>query len=114
MNIKNSLKNFFRPRWGKLILLFFLEFFLTVVILLFEESLAPWQLYLLEPNILYLQSTINLMLSTNGEIAFHGAVANVIALFYFYFLSCLIVGMYDRIYSRKVEKNETDSKNNKS
>jgi hypothetical protein len=95
MNFK-FLKDFFKPDLNKLVMVFFLEFLLTFAMLLVGEDMGGW-VYLLSPNALYLESTINLYSSTIAQIAFHGAVANVIALLYLYFLSCLIDTVCKRV-----------------
>lgn len=90
MNFKESLKNFFSPNRKKVILVFILEFVLTLSLLSFQDRLADWQIYLISPSTLYLESTVNPLTVTQYQLAFHGAVSNVIALIYLYFLSCVI------------------------
>jgi hypothetical protein len=95
MNLKESLKNFFRPSWGKIILVFVLEFVITFSLLFFGDNLPDWQIYLISPNVLYLESTINPMFVLSSEVfSLHGAIANIIALVYFYFLACLIIRIH--------------------
>lgn len=90
MNFKESLKNFFSPNRKKVILVFILEFVLTLSLLSFQDRLADWQIYLISPSTLYLESTVNPLTVTQYQLAFHGAVSNVIVLIYLYFLSCVI------------------------
>jgi hypothetical protein len=94
MNLKESLKNFFRPDWKKIVLVFVLEFCLTFTLLLLGDGLPDWQTYLISPNVLYLESTVNPMSITQQEFSFHMAVSNLIALIYLYFLSCLIIRIH--------------------
>ena len=89
MNFKEGLKNFFRPEWKKIILVFILEFTLTFVSLAFQ--LSDWQVFLISPNALYLESVINPLTVTQFQFAFHMAVSNLIALVYLYFLSCALI-----------------------
>jgi len=97
MKIKENLKNFFKPDWKKIFLLFVLEFLISFTLLFIGDRLPSWQIYLMSPNILYLESTINPMFVTPEKISLHGAVANLIALIYFYFLSCLIIGIRGKL-----------------
>lgn len=90
MKMRASLKNFFEPSWKKIILMFVLEFCITLVLLLFGTE-TPWWAYLLSPNIIYLEATINFLSATLMDLAFHGAVSNIIDLAYIYFLSCVII-----------------------
>jgi hypothetical protein len=83
--------NFFRPNWKKLFLLFVFEFLISFTLLSVGERLLSWQVYLLSPNIYYLESTINPMFVTQQDLSINGAVSNIISLAYFYFLSCLII-----------------------
>jgi hypothetical protein len=92
----NTLKNFFNPNWEKLILLLVIDFFFTFILLLASDSMGPWA-YLLSPNSLYLESTLDIATSTLPSIAFHGSVSNLIDLVYLYFLACLIVEIYKRV-----------------
>ncbi len=100
MNLKKFLKNFFKPSWEKIVLVFIFEFVLTFTLLLLGDKLPEWEIYLISPNILYLKSTINPLFVKREQLSFHGAIANLIALFYLYFLSCLIIKMH-RIGRRK-------------
>ena len=93
MRLKETLKKFFKPDWRKVLLVFALEFLITFTLLFAGDRLPPWQIYLISPNVFYLESTINPLFITPENISFHGAVANLIALVYFYFLSCLIIGI---------------------
>jgi len=91
MKFKRALINFFKPDWKKILLLFVLEFLVSFTLLFVGDMLPSWQVYLISPNVFYLESTINPMFITIENISLHGAVSNVIALIYFYFLSCLII-----------------------
>jgi len=91
MKFKENLKNFFKPTWKKIILVFILEFTLTFTLLSLEDKLPQWIIYLLSPNIAYLVTFVNTLTITQYQLAFHGAVMNVIALVYLYFLSCVII-----------------------
>ena len=93
MKFKRALINFFKPDWKKILLLFVLEFLVSFTLLFVGDMLPSWQVYLISPNVFYLESTINPLFITPENISFHGAVANLIALVYFYFLSCLIIGI---------------------
>ncbi len=93
MNLKRVLINFFKPDWKKILLLFVLEFLISFTLLFTGEMLPSWQVYLISPNVYYLESTINPMFITVENISLHGAISNLIALIYFYFLSCLIIGV---------------------
>lgn len=95
MNLKESFKNFFKPSWGKIILVFVLEFLLTFTLLFLADKLQSWQIYLISPNVFYLESTVNPLFITQEQLSFHGAVSNIIALIYLYFLSCLIIRIYE-------------------
>lgn len=97
MNLKEALKNFLKPDWKKVLLLFILEFLITFTLLFAGDRLLPWQIYLMSPNILYLESTINPMFVVEEQVSFHGAVSNLIALTYFYFLSCIIIGIRGKL-----------------
>jgi len=101
MKLKEVLKNFFNPKWEKVLLVFILEFCLTMTLLLFGDRFSRWQVYLLSPNVFYLETMINPLTITQFELSFHGAVANVIALTYLYFLSCLIIKIKDIIGRRR-------------
>ncbi|NIO44668.1 MAG: hypothetical protein GTN36_03900 [Candidatus Aenigmarchaeota archaeon] len=62
--------------------------------LIFTGDRIPyWQVYLISPNVFYLESTINPLFITPESVSFHVAVSNLIILIYFYFLSCLILGV---------------------
>ena len=91
MKIKEFLKNFFKPTWKKIIFVLFLEFLLTFTLLSLEDKLPQWLIYLISPNVIYLETFIDTLTITRYQLAFHGAVANVIALIYLYFLSCVII-----------------------
>ena len=91
MKFKEILKNFFKPKWGKIIFVLFLEFTLTFTLLSLEDKLPQWIIYLISPNIMYLEAFVNPLTITQYQLAFHGAVSNVIALVYLYFLSCVII-----------------------
>jgi hypothetical protein len=95
MDLK-PLKDFFLPDYKKVILLFILEFCTTLILLLFGQSNGLW-VYLLSPSALYLESVVDLILSSSWQLAFHGAVSNVIAIIYLYFLSCLIITLYRKV-----------------
>lgn len=104
MKIKESLKNFFKPTAAKIMILFALEFILTFSLLLLGDRMSSWQVYLISPNIMYLENTINPLFITPEQLSFHGAVANIIALFYLYFLSCSIIRIISRV--RKIGRNK--------
>jgi len=91
MKIKEFLKNFFRPAWKKIFFVLFLEFIFTFTLLSLDENLPEWIVYLISPNVIYLETFIDPLTITQYQLAFHGAVANVIALIYLYFLSCVII-----------------------
>jgi len=93
MNLKRALINFFKPDWKKILLLFVLEFLISFTLLFAGDRLPPWQVYLISPNVYYLESTINPLFITPENISLHGAISNLVALTYFYFLSCLIIGV---------------------
>jgi hypothetical protein len=89
--IFKKILNFFRPGWKKLILLFALEFLISFTLLAVGDRLPSWQVYLMSPNIYYLESTINPMFVTQEQMSISGAISNIISLTYLYFLSCLII-----------------------
>ena len=91
-----GLKNFLNPSAGKLVLLFIIDFLFTVILLLTSDSIGIWT-YMLSPNSLYLESTVNLYTSSLTDIALNGAISNFIDIFYIYFLSCLIVAIYRKV-----------------
>ena len=96
MTKKEALKKFFEPNWDKIVTLISLEFLLTFTTLFFAES-TPFWIYFLSPNALYLESMADLIFSSTMQLALHGAIANVIAISYIYFLSCLIDAIYRRV-----------------
>jgi hypothetical protein len=55
------------------------------------DRLPSWEIYLMSPNIYYLESTINPMFVTQKQMSISGAISNIISLAYLYFLSCLII-----------------------
>ena len=83
--------NFFKPNWKKLILLFAFEFLISFTLLYVGDIIPSWQVYLMSPNIYYLESTINPMFVNEEQLSLGGAVSNLISLAYLYFLSCLII-----------------------
>jgi len=89
--ILKKVLNFFRPSWRKLILLFALEFLISFTLLAVGDRLPSWQVYLMSPNIYYLESTINPMFVTQEQMSISGAISNILSLAYLYFLSCLII-----------------------
>ena len=91
MKLKESLKSFLKPQWEKIILVFILEFSLTFILLTFEAEIPDWLIYILSPNSLYLESVVNPFTVTRIQLAFHGALSNLMVLVYYYFLSCLII-----------------------
>ena len=97
MKLKENLKSFFKPQWEKILLVFILEFSLTFILLTFEVELPNWLVYLLSPNSLYLESVVNPFTITRIQLAFHGALSNLIVLVYYYFLSCLIIMLRENI-----------------
>jgi len=89
--ILKRILNFFRPNWKKLILLFAFEFLISFTLLAVGDRLPSWQVYIMSPNIYYLESTINPMFVTQEQMSISGAISNIISLAYLYFLSCLII-----------------------
>lgn len=90
-------KGFLKPDWRKISMLFILEFFLTFIALLFGFKLPIWAVYLIAPNVLYLETTVTSLFTSPVELSLHGTVSNVIVLFYRYILSCLIIWIYDKV-----------------
>jgi hypothetical protein len=90
MILKNILK-FFSPNWKKLILLFAFEFLISFTLLSVGDRLPSWQVYIMSPNIYYLESTINPMFVSQEQLSLGGSISNIISLAYLYFLSCLII-----------------------
>jgi len=96
MNLKNSLKSLLAPDYGKIILMFVLDFVLTFVFLASGEQIFWWS-YLLSPSTLYLEMTLNFATASPAEISFHGAASNVISLLYLYLLSSIIISIYKKV-----------------
>jgi hypothetical protein len=89
--ILKKILNFFRPNWKKVLLLFAFEFLFSFTLLLVGDRIPSWQVYIMSPNIYYLESTINPMFVSQEQMSIHGAISNIISLAYLYFLSCLII-----------------------
>lgn len=89
--ILKRILNFFKPNWKKLLLLFAFEFLISFTLLYVGDRIPSWQVYIMSPNIYYLESTINPMFVNQEQMSITGAISNIISLAYLYFLSCLII-----------------------
>ena len=104
MKLKENLKNLLKPNTERVLALFILEFGFTFIFLALSDKMPPWTILFIAPNLVYLQTTINPLAISQAELSIHGAISDLLSVFYIYLLACIIVRIYEIYKNKKVEK----------
>lgn len=89
--------SFLNPSWLKIITLAVLEFLFTLAYTLLGYE---WWVYFFSPGMLYLEAMVDVTNTSMINLAFHGAVSNVIGFVYLYLLTCIIISLYYKVRSK--------------